>query len=104
MKFVLLSMNVIIMVLLGCYLLNVFSLAQLSFNIIGFLFVMSLALAIIAEHMVSEYKITNPLFFILPGLAAALGSVLFMKQVSVVTVLGVLFLVPGIILIIRKKA
>ena len=104
MKFVLLSANVIVMVLLGGYLLNLFSLADMSVSVVGFLFFAAVAMALVANQMIEEYKITNPLFFVLPGLAAALASVLFLKQVSVVTVLGMLFLIPGIMLTVRKKA
>jgi len=103
MKFVLLSANVIVMVLLVGYLLNLFSLADLSINVIGFLFFASLTMALIANHIIEEYKIANPLFFVLPGLAAALTSVLMLKQVSVVTVLGMLFLIPGVMLTVKKK-
>gem|GEM_PF-5617448 len=103
MKFILLSLNMVAMLLLGMYLLNIFSIDTYGVNGIILLFVLSMSMVLIADSIIKEFKISNPLFFILPGLAAVIVSVMVLRQLSILTALSILFLVPGVVMFIRKK-
>jgi hypothetical protein len=92
----------IVMITLGVFLLNIFSISEYGINGIGLILFSSIAIAWIANNMIEEYKISNPLFFILPGLAATILSIVLTRSVSIVTIIAVLFLVPGIVMFIRK--
>lgn len=100
----LLSLNVIVMVALGAYLLNIFSVNEFGINGIGLIVVSSVAIAMFANYLIEENHVSNPLFFILPGLAASVISILAMKGLSIITIIGVLFIVPGLVMLIREKS
>lgn len=102
MRFILLSLNMIVMVTLGVYLLNLFSINEFGINGIGLILFSSLAMAFLANYLIDEYHVSNPLFFILPGLAGSLLSVLAVRGTSIITIVSVLFIVPGLVLFIRK--
>ncbi|MEM3408347.1 MAG: hypothetical protein QW054_05435 [Candidatus Micrarchaeia archaeon] len=104
MRFMLLSLNIIIMVALGVYLLNIFSVNELGINGIGLIVISSLAITMFANYLIEERYVSNPLFFILPGLAASVISVLATKGLSIITIIAILFIVPGLVMLIRDKS
>ncbi|MCS7109639.1 MAG: hypothetical protein NZ903_02485 [Candidatus Micrarchaeota archaeon] len=102
MKSILISVNTIIIVLIIAYLTNLFSIAELGINALGLVFASSLAITLLSHYLVEEYNISNALFFILPALASVLISVLAVKALSIITIIGVLFLLPGITLLLKR--
>lgn len=103
MKFILLSLNMIIIVALGVYLLNSFNINEFGINGIGFVILSGLAITLFADYLIKENGIKNPLFFILPGLAAVLISVLAIRGLSFISIAGILFTVPGLTMLIIKN-
>ncbi len=91
------------MVVIGVYLLNLFSVQDYGMNGIGLIVITAVAISVFANYLIETHQITNPLFFILPGLAASIFSVMAVRELSIITIVGVLFLVPGLVMFIRKS-
>ena len=102
MRFILLGLNVIVLVLLGAYLLNLMGISTLGVNTLGALFLASVAALLVIDQMVEKLQMSNPYMYLIPGLVAVVAPVIMVRQVSVITLLGVLFMVPGIVLFVKK--
>ncbi|VVB73891.1 Uncharacterised protein [uncultured archaeon] len=102
MRFILLGLNVIVLVLLGAYLLDFMGISALGMNTLGALFLASVAGLLVVDQMVEKLQMTNPWMYLVPGIVAVVAPVIIVRQVSVITLLGVLFTVPGIVLFVRK--
>jgi len=102
MRFILLGLNVIVLVLLGAYLLNLMGISTLGVNTLGALFLASVAVLLVIDQMVEKLHMANPFMYLVPGLVAMVAPIIIVRQVSVITLLGVLFTVPGIVLFVRK--
>jgi len=103
MRMVLLGLNVIVLVLLGAYLLNLTGINTLGVNALGALFVMSVAAMLVIDQMVEKLQMSNPWMYLVPGMVAAVAPFIMVRQVSAITLLGVLLTVPGIVLLIRRN-
>ena len=103
MKLILLGLNVIVLVLLGAYLLNLMGMSTLGVNTLGALFLASMAALLIINQMVEKLQMSNPWMYLVPGMVAVVAPLIMVRQLSVVSILGVLFAVPGIVLMVRKK-
>lgn len=102
MRLILIGLNVIILVLLGAYLLNFAGISSLGINEVGALFVISVAAMILVDQMVENLHMSNPWMYLVPGLIAAVAPILIVKQVSIISLLGVLLTVPGLVLFVKK--
>ena len=102
MRFILLGLNVIVLVLLGAYLLDLMGISTLGVNTLGALFLASVAALLVIDQMVEKLQMSNPYMYLIPGLVAVVAPVIIVRQVSVITLLGVLFMVPGIVLFVKK--
>ena len=103
MRLILLGFNVIVLVLLGAYLLNLTGLNSLGINVMGALFLISIASLLVIDQMVDKLRMSNPWMYIVPGLVTMVATVITVKQVSVITLLGALLTVPGIVLLVRSS-
>jgi hypothetical protein len=102
MRFILLGLNVIVLVLLGAYLLDYMGISTLGVNALGALFFVSVAALLVVDQMVEKLQMANPWMYLVPGLVAVVAPIVIVRQVSIITLLGVLFTVPGIVLFVRK--
>ena len=106
MRLVLLGANVSILILLGVYLLNLFSIRDAGIESIAMLFLASITALVLVNEFVERYQIKNFLAFLVPGLAAIAVSFLYRGGgaglIPVAFVLGVMLTVPGIVLLLQS--
>jgi len=101
-KFFLLSLNIIILFLLGVYLLDLFKLSAYNPVTFVYLFMAAMVMVLIANEFVEKYNISNPTYFIIPGVLAIVAPIISGKPATVALVLGWLLLAPGIVLLVRS--
>jgi hypothetical protein len=115
-KFLLLGLNATIIMILAIYLINPSDIRGHDTIILVYLFVASLIVIVVANEFIEKFKISNPVYFIVPGLLAMLASSII-KEPSYITsgsmdiiqfydiiikMLGWLLLAPGIVLLVRS--
>jgi len=101
-KFLLLGLNVTVLMILGIYLLNLFNVRGYDNITLVYLFVAALIVTVVSSEFVEKFKINNPIYFIVPGLLAAIAPFILGKQISAAIALGWLLLAPGIVLLVRS--
>jgi len=101
-KFLLLGLNVTILMVLGIYLMNLFNIRGYDTITLVYLLAASLIVTFISNEFIEKFKINNPIYFIVPGLLAAIAPFILGKQVSAAIALGWLLLAPGIVLLVRS--
>jgi len=116
MKFFLLCLNVVILLLLGTYLMNLFEIKSYESMTFVYLFVAAVTMVLMANEFIEKFSIGNPLYFVIPGMlaiafpliigkpvATVIASPLIIgKPVTAAIALGWLLLAPGIVLIVRS--
>jgi len=100
-RFFLLSLNVVILLLLGVYLLNLFGIKAYDPTTMVYLFVASIAVVLISNEFIETYKLSNPIYFIAPGVVAVAAPFVLGKPIAAAIALGWLCLAPGLVLLIR---
>ena len=100
-KFFLLSLNVVILLLLGVYLFNLFNVKAYDPITMIYLFVAAIAVVLISNEFIERYNLSNPVYFIAPGVVAIAAPFILGKPVAAAIALGWLCLAPGLVLLIR---
>ena len=102
MKFFLLCLNVVILLLLGTYLMNLFGIKSYEPMTFVYLFVAAVAMVLVANEFIERFSIGNPVYFVIPGMLAIAFPLIIGKPVAAAIALGWLLLAPGIVLIVRS--
>ena len=102
MKFFLLCLNVVILLLLGTYLMNLFGIKSYEPTTFVYLFVAAVAIVLVANEFIEKFSIANPIYFVIPGMLAIASPLIIGKPVAAAVALGWLLLAPGIVLIVRS--
>ena len=101
-KFLLLGLNVTVLMILGIYLMNLFNVRGYDNITLVYLFAAALIVTVLANEFIEKFKISNPVYFIIPGLLAAAAPFILGRPISAAIALGWLLLAPGIVLLVRS--
>jgi len=101
-RFFLLSLNVVILLLLGTYLINLFNIKAYESVTFVYLFVAAVAVVLISNEFIEKFELGNPIYFFLPGVIAIVAPFVMGKIIPAAIVVGWLMLAPGIVLLSRN--
>lgn len=107
-RFLLFGLTISMLLLLGMYLLDLFSVRAFGSESIVMLFATAVVVILVSDGMMKQYKIANPLYFLVPALFV-LGVCYISGLKSIAIAFAIMLAMPGVVatarwLIVGKEA
>jgi len=101
-RFLLMSLNVVVLLFLGMYILDLFSIKSYEVATMAYLLFAAIAVTLIANEFVDKFSLSNPIYFIVPAVVAIVAPLIIGKPISAVMAIGWMMLAPGMVMIVRS--